>query len=106
MMLINHEIEAIIKNLKKDMIKNIYVFGSYATGHQTKDSDIDLCIIVDHSNIPKRDLLRTFRKSIMNVVNKPIDIIIYSNEEFEARSQIKTTLEYKIMTEGVKVYEQ
>ncbi|WP_257020493.1 hypothetical protein [Carboxydothermus ferrireducens] len=37
-------------------------------------------------------------------VKVPVDLLIYSNEEFLKRSQIKSTLEYKIVREGIKIY--
>ncbi|GAV23312.1 hypothetical protein [Carboxydothermus pertinax] len=34
-------------------------------------------------------------------VKVPVDLLIYSNEEFLKRSQLKSTLEYKIAREGI-----
>ncbi|WP_268761785.1 hypothetical protein [Carboxydothermus pertinax] len=38
-------------------------------------------------------------------VKVPADLLIYSNEEFLKPSQHKSTLEYKIAREGIKIYE-
>jgi len=35
----------IIKDLYK--IKKVFLFGSYANGNQTKDSDIDVCVVIE-----------------------------------------------------------
>ncbi|MGI6533897.1 MAG: nucleotidyltransferase domain-containing protein [Peptococcia bacterium] len=42
-----------------------------------KDSDIDLCIIINDSKTRKRDLIKNIRKSISEVAKKPVDILVY-----------------------------
>jgi len=37
-------------------------------------------------------------------VDMPIDLLIYDNEDFNERSILMTTMEYKIANEGVLVY--
>lgn len=104
---INNEIQNLINKVNQIYnIKEIYVFGSYAYGTPTKDSDIDICIITEENNISKRALLKTIRRAIIDVVNKPVDILVYSKDEFQDRTINESTIEYKISTEGVKVYGQ
>lgn len=104
---INNEIQNLINKVNQIYnIKEIYVFGSYAYGTPTKDSDIDICIITEENNISKRELLKTIRRAIIDVVNKPVDILVYSKDEFQDRTINESTIEYKISTAGVKVYGQ
>ena len=46
------------------------------------------------------------RESISKVATKPVDILVYDQDEFLERAKINTTLEHKITNEGVSVYEQ
>ena len=98
----------IIEEVKNRLITTynpvaIYLFGSYAWGSPTEDSDLDLLIIVDHSDeksykrsIPGYDVL--FGLGISK------DLIVAAQEEFLRRSSDVTTLEYKIKNEGEVIY--
>lgn len=104
---INNEVQNIINcaNQKYD-INQIYIFGSYAYGKPHKDSDIDVCIITEENNISKREILKNIRKSIVDVVQKPLDILVFSKQEFQEQMIIESSIEYQIRTKGVKVYEK
>jgi uncharacterized protein len=61
--------------------EKIYLFGSYANGTPTKDSDIDLFIVKETD---KRRIHRgsDVRKSINDYI-APMDIIVYTPKELE-----------------------
>ena len=40
------------------------------------------------------------------MVTKPVDLLIYQKNEFYERAGLNTTFEYKIKSEGIKVYEE
>ncbi len=82
----------------------IYLFGSFAQGESTQGSDLDLCIITKTSNERKVETLRKVRRSLAKEVSMPIDLLLYTSDEFGARADISSTLEYKILNEGVLVY--
>jgi uncharacterized protein len=85
-------------------IKEVYIFGSYAYGTPNNDSDIDICIITEEDDISIRDMLKNIRKSTIDVIDKPLDILIYKKDHFEERSVNESTIEYTISKKGVKVY--
>lgn len=97
-----------IEEVKNRLVKTynpiaIYLFGSYAWGTPTEDSDLDLLIVVDKSDeksykrpIPGYDAL--FGLGV------PKDLIIYTKEEFDQRSKDITTLCYKIEKDGKVIY--
>ena len=102
------EMEEEIKKLIKQIndvtsVNRIYLFGSYAYGEPDKESDIDLCIIND-GYVRKRDMIRIIRKSISKVAKKPVDILVYEKEQFLQKAKFNSTIEYKIIKEGVSVY--
>jgi len=59
----------------------IILFGSYASGKPTPDSDLDLLIIKD-SDQPRHYRGFEIRKSLIGSMI-PIDIVVYTPKEFE-----------------------
>ena len=80
--------------------KQIFLFGSYAFGTPTPDSDLDLCIVTDLEGKRKIDLMREIRREINSIFHGSLDILLYGKEEFAQRASLKNTLEYKILNEG------
>jgi len=86
--------------------QKIYLFGSYADGTFTEDSDLDLCIITSLEGLRKLDVLRKIRQAIVRYVDMPVDLLVYDKDEFQERAMLTTTIEHKIASKGVLVYGQ
>ncbi len=98
----------VIEDVKNRLVKAynpvaIYLFGSYAWGNPTEDSELDLVIVVDKSDEKsyKRPLAGYDALFGMNIAK---DIIVYTKEEFETASKNKTTLGFKIKKDGKLIY--
>ena len=104
---INSEISKLV-NIIKDVasINKIYLFGSFAYGNPSIDSDLDLCIVINDNIIRKREVIKSIRKAISKIAEISIDILVYYKDEFYERSVVESTLEHKILCQGVSVYEQ
>lgn len=101
------EIEEIVKKIKNEISTNeIILFGSQSNGTATADSDIDLCIITKDNNERKIDLIRRIRRTISPYITMPVDILVFEKEEFEKRASLNSTFEFKLKSEGKKIYEQ
>ncbi len=82
---------------------SIYLFGSYAWGDPTEESDLDLLIIIDHTD--QNDYQRPVAgHHALWGLEIPKDLLVYTKNEFEKDSQDVTTLCYKVNKEGVKLY--
>jgi len=84
--------------------KQIFLFGSHASGKAARESDIDLCVITDLKNKRKIDLIREIRRELIDLISSPLDILVYNEDEFIERTRLRNTLEHKIMNDGIKVY--
>jgi predicted nucleotidyltransferase len=98
---LENAIFAINENIDPD---KIYLFGSFAMGKSDEQSDLDLCIITNNLKGRKLDTLRKIRHSLIDRVSMPIDLLLYTTEEFGERAKLSSTLEYQIAKEGVLVH--
>ena len=58
---------------KKYNIKSAYLFGSYARGEASEDSDVD--IIIDRGEIKTFDDFADFRHELVNALGTDVDLI-------------------------------
>ena len=76
--------------------EKIILFGSYAAGNPSNDSDIDLLIIKD-TDLPKHkrsfDIQKSLRGSMI-----PMDILVYTQKEFE----IEQLNKYSFISSAIK----
>ena len=100
-----------LKNIKTRITeitkpKKIILFGSYADNRYSNDSDIDICIITDMQNKRLIDLTREVRKSLLEIIDLPLDILIYKNKDFMERLKNSKSFEHTISQKGIVLYEQ
>jgi len=100
---ITDEIKNIVEKIvEKKSVEKIILFGSYARGDETHDSDIDLCIITN--NQEKVKLTWHIREAIFDVAQHSVDLVMYNQNEFTERAISDTTLESQILKTGVVLY--
>ena len=83
--------------------QKIILFGSYANGTPTEESDLDLLIIKD-SDLPSRVQNRKVRK-ILSDLRVPVDVIVKTAQEFETYKDIIGTVVYPASKFGRVIYE-
>lgn len=98
---IKHDIVERLKPIDPD---KIILFGSYAYGIPTEDSDIDLCIIESsiHSKAQEKAKIRALLKDI----NISKDILVENSVDFKKHSSeqwINTAL-YDAAHKGIVIY--
>jgi len=97
---INEVVNRIVENYFPE---RIILFGSYAYGNPTKDSDLDLLIVKD-SNIPRYKRGREVRKYLRGL-KVPIDLMVYTNEEIQKWRDVRTAFITGIMKKGKILYD-
>jgi len=103
----DNEITVIIEAIKSAIpIERIYLFGSFAKGTQTEDSDYDFYVLIPDGGIKPLDAMREARYSLIPLNRKtPIDILADYKSRFNQRSKYNT-LERRVANEGVVLYER
>lgn len=53
-----YELKKAITNVYKDRLRKLLLFGSWARGENTKDSDIDIAIVLEGDVLPGKEIDR------------------------------------------------
>lgn len=94
--------EKIIKEINPE---KIILFGSYAWGNPTNDSDVDL-FIIKKSNQPRQDRQFDLRKKLSGS-GVPMDLLVYTPEEVnESVNKYQNLFIEDIMKNGKNIYEK
>jgi len=83
--------------------RKIILFGSYARGEETPDSDIDLMVIEDAVNHQGMEMVRLRKAAGRIAPGVGIDILVYSTEK--TRDPVPGTIIYWALSEGKVLYE-
>jgi predicted nucleotidyltransferase len=91
--------------LEKIPTEQIWLFGSYAYGTPTKDSDIDIYIVMkDDAKMRNADVLDIVNyEMVFRQPQKPVDVLANTQNVFNYRAE-NFSMENKIKREGVRIY--
>ena len=107
-------VDKLNKKILDEMVKNIVqavdpqkiiLFGSYAYGKPTQDSDVDLLVIVDDISTTRRDLRLKIRKALRKfLISK--DIIVLTSDDIKKLTMEKNSFLTTILEKGKILYER
>lgn len=97
----------VVEKLKREYNPlRIILFGSYAFGNPTEDSDIDL-LILKNTNKRRVDRFVQVKRIIYNPNCKiPISPLVYNPEELEERLRMGDDFIKEIIQKGTILYER
>ena len=84
--------------------ERIYVFGSYARGDATTDSDLDLLVLLPALPAPVEALDRRARE-VAGPRGFPVDLVFMTRARFEERLPALASLPATVAREGKPVYD-
>jgi predicted nucleotidyltransferase len=100
--------QEIIQEVKKRLIKaydplTIYLYGSHAWGDPDEDSDLDLLVIIESSDE------KVYKRSdkafdVLLGLKIPKNVIVFTQQEFDAQLHDQTSLGYEIKKRGKVLY--
>ena len=94
-------IEEVVKECRP---AKVILFGSYAKGKQTKDSDIDLLVITEERM--SLDDIRRMKKALSAKFGLPIQLICLTKKEFAETKDVIGGIAYPAHKYGETVYEE
>lgn len=84
----------------------IILFGSFAKGSYTDESDFDFYLVVeDGTDI--RETMRQARRATIDIKQRPVDIVVGTNSRFEEKRKMEYTqmVEGEVERDGILLYE-
>jgi predicted nucleotidyltransferase len=98
------ELENCLKNLFKDDLKKIILFGSYAKGNYDSESDLDIMVLIKH------DSLRQYKHDVtkialdLTIKYSILPSIMLENEQEYNKNIHRQFLFKNIENEGIELY--
>jgi len=84
----------------------VFIFGSWARGEATSESDLDLAVLVPESRQSEIPELRRQISAQLKEVRMSVDLILVTEEYFARFMASINSIYYKIANQGKLVYEQ
>lgn len=78
----------------------ILLFGSSARNQDNEESDIDLCIILEHPDERPLDISRKIKKELYPLLKRPLDILVYDKAVFKDRAAVSVSMEAELVEEA------
>ncbi len=82
--------------------QRVILFGSYAYGHPSPDSDVDLLVVMPHQGHPAV-MASEIRKNVRS--GFPLDLVVRSPEEIRRRISIGDVFIKEVLERGQPLYE-
>ena len=105
-----HEIDT-ITDITNRIIETVHpqkviLFGSFARGEDTKESDYDLFILADDiDNDGFKAQWKKARKSFRGFIHRDVDMIFNTPKKFDSNKECHACISYYADKEGVVLYE-
>ena len=100
----NVEIREIVDAiLSAVQVLEIYIFGSFATGMATADSDFDFYVVIPDDSIRAREATWKIRECLIGKQKRGLDMLVGTKSKF---NKFKDTysIENEVLQTGVKLY--
>lgn len=103
--------EVIIQSVVNRIVEVCYpekviLFGSYAYGNPSEDSDLDLLIVIKSSDKSRRQRNGEVRKHLWGMLSVPKDILVYTEAEIDAWKNVELAFITSVVKSGRVLYEK
>ena len=101
---IKNELDKIVSTLvDTGIVSKVILFGSYATGKETPDSDIDLCVLTPVKDEGRRlkETSIDLRVRLYDVQETALDLLTYNQDDFWVQAAQPRLFPHRIVEQGV-----
>ena len=105
-------IPLLVERIKGESPDKIILFGSYAYGEPTEDSDIDILVVTNDIEIPsnyteKSKIYLRIAHAISDIRMKfPVDLIVHTRAMHEKFIEYNSLFCRELLTKGIVLYEK
>ncbi|MCL2792146.1 MAG: nucleotidyltransferase domain-containing protein [Spirochaetaceae bacterium] len=92
----------ILESVDKDILKKVYLFGSYAYGKPNGKSDLDICVVIDDA-VERTDIYLKIAKKLSDNDIILFDLVV-CNEKYFYGAKNPKGVEHTIMEKGILLY--
>jgi len=106
-MITDTTIQQLIDRIKQFNPEKIILFGSYAYGTPSDDSDVDFFVVKNVKSEDIRDLRLRIRGHLRDIIYNqkvPVDLLLDSQEHINERIKLGDSIYEEIMNKGKTVY--
>lgn len=96
--------ERVVPVAEKYELKAVYIFGSYARGEATDDSDVDILVDRDGSKIKSMFDMGGLYNDFCDCVGKEIDLVTTQTLEQSITKERSALFIESLMAERIKIY--
>mgnify|MGYP003419326345 FL=1 len=101
---IQQELEEITKSILSVVsVKEIFLFGSYANGTPSENSDFDIYVVIPDNTMRPLDAMTKINIAVSKNQKRPVDILVGSQSDFKKRSSLPY-IEKEVFNKGIKIY--
>ncbi len=86
------------------IVTKIILFGSFARGEETPNSDFDLCVLTPVKDKRPIEIMVDLRLLLLNVRKRSVDLFAYNQDNFAVRATLAGSFQHHIMEYGVVLY--
>lgn len=85
--------------------EKIILFGSYARGEATENSDVDLLVLME-TVAPRGQRSAPIIRMLAEAYVEPIDIVVRSAKGLERWQEVPGSFAHQVLKEGIVLYEK
>lgn len=109
---IDNLLDEIVARLRPLGIEKLILFGSYAHGQPSEDSDLDLLVVTEDETMPrnyaeKSQLVLKVNRLIRDIKDRhPIDLIVHTHAMYQQFKKMNSAFCREVEKKGRIIYEQ
>lgn len=102
---VKNELNTLVEVIKNSLkVNEIYLFGSFAYGDATDESDFDIYVVIPDDSVRPLVAMQQLGLAISPYQKRPVDLLVANISSFNKRKNNLSCIENEVSSKGVKLY--